>query len=710
MFQIARKAIIPPLRDPRAHAGDFNADGPRASKAPPRSRGFRAGILLTALTAIFATFPRVARSAENPRPASPEDVAVRQSVAALFSPEQRFPKSEGLDPEVAASVEFARVLAMDDPRAFVPAAEALLENPALAPGARLALTHHQRLLPMEQAQRLRAESRYNMAAEGANILLASPASLVQGGFAIISRTVLALGRLAGRTELTPRERKELAVLEYLLGRESRLTPEERSALSERLKALQERRRRDRAAETVERVAEALRHNRFAEADFHARRLRKLDPEAASRWSAEAEKERLAWRRRRGFALTLAPELDPKAHREELLAVATLDGPALRAFAQARPKDDPLRPYLLFEAAALMNRPGAAVGFAESLAASEENPFDGARLARELQRDAILYPQNVAQRQSDYYEERVNYYIIRGRYDLGEHAYIAAYGAVGGGAGLANLAIFHVVDVAFRWVGSFFFSPLPPEEAVDAWVQAAREPILNQQERAASLMAAAELRSWTGQHELALALVEKAAALDPVWKEELPGYRMAAAKALFQRAESSDPVEKRRAVWSAVVARYPETKSAARAREKLKELPPVLPPGTVSIEAAKLRSGGAWADLGRLLPADARLLDGNEANGEISRLEVSPKEGSARAELVDGSSLSFPPDWRLAQLLAGRAALEADALKRGTSFREQTKTQYLPLRVQGGAGAGGVDASAQLLQKPFRDRDAELYED
>jgi hypothetical protein len=222
------------------------------------------------------------------------------------------------------------------------------------------------------------------------------------------------------------------------------------------------------------------------------------------------------------------------------------------------------------------------------------------------------------------------------------------------------------------------------------------------------MSAAELRAGAGEAEAALLLAEGAARLDPALRDQLPAYREAAARDLFGRALPSDSVERRRSVWGAVAARYPETKSAAKASGQLKELPPPLPPDARAIPAERLRPGGLWADLGASLPVEPRLLDGKPHNGEIARLVASPARGLARAELEDGSTLELPPADRTVRKLAARAGIEADALALRASREELSRTQYLPLRLEGGVGSGGVDASPQLKRRPFHDRDARLY--
>jgi hypothetical protein len=766
MSQATRKKIMARFELPDPGAAKLARPSlERGHSARPRRAASKAAGLAGALAAWFVLTTPPARAAEErPRPAA-EDAAVRAVVAELFGdpvPARRLldapPSSEPgrgadknaekkngaataraggaparptLSPEFAAAAEFARAMAARNPAEFQRRADALLENEALPAAARESIAFHLDRLPSRLAGRLRSESRFNVAAEAVNALLSAPLAIIQGNGVAIGHAGLAIGRLFGRGSLTPRERKELLLLREESGAGWAGLPElERASALARLAALEERHRAERADFLEERAIESLRFHAYAEADFwaSARDAATNDPPssassakrqaergATARSAGEAtersDRARLAWRRGRGLSLTLAPDFDDaRGNRPLLLAIATRDSAELLDLANRSKRIEPSeRDYLHFLAAALRGRPDAAAPLAERLAAREDDARDRlAAFAREARRDATLFPLAEAERQRDYYEARVRHFALTGSRDLGEHGYLLAYGAIGGATGLTGIGVFYGLDSAIRWIATFWRAPLPPEEAVDAAVRAATSDALPPERRALAMLDAAELRAWAGEARQAHALATRAAAIDPSLEPRLEAFREEAALELFRQVEPRAPVERRRGTWRAVVARYPGTDAAAKAEEKLAALPPELPEGVVAIAGERLAPGGDWRALAGLLPIDPRLLDGDAANGEVARLLAREREETVAAELLDGATLPLPPDASLARLLVGRVRWEEESLRRAEGFHAMTRRQYLPLRVEGGIGGGGVDASPQLKTIPFREPDAHLY--
>src|SRR5690606_3098747 len=152
-------------------------------------------------------------------------------------------------------------------------------DPALGEPLRLSLERELDAVPVRQAARLRSEARYNAAAGGANALFSSAFGLAQGNPTVIARLGLALGRVFGRGAILPRERKELWMLRNLAPEDIRaLAPDERAALRERRDSLARRDREQTAADLAERVREALRHYKFAEARLFLEALEPLGAE------------------------------------------------------------------------------------------------------------------------------------------------------------------------------------------------------------------------------------------------------------------------------------------------------------------------------------------------------------------------------------------------------------------------------------------------
>lgn len=590
----------------------------------------------------------------------------------------------------------------------------------LALPERRALRVAQSRVAGESVEDLQAAGRHNRFASIFNAMAGLAVRLVQFDFSAITRVGLAVGRALGYGDLTPRERKELFVLErHALPSSSprdphRLSPEIEGQLERRRSALETRQQVAREGQLRRLADEATRQRRFEEARGWIARL----PEALQqplRERLEAAEARA--RRERSGGTRVAPDYAPLLPVERPLLHALLAGNAARVEAERR--------------AAVARRPQwagtlaarhvqAVVGLRARRPAMARQAFEGLPADHPLRHEVELFPELAAERAEQLRRAEVRYVIWRGQRRPADDAYIALYGAAGGPAGALGAGIVLGGNALIRAVASAFRSPVEPVDFSDAAMHAAASPMLSKEDRTMWRMRAMQAWSDAGMPERAMRLDGatrqwlELAAPDEALLAEL---REETARQFLRRASDTPPGPERRERLQAVGRLYPGTRAATIAAERLSDLDEEsgidAASGELRILADDLAPGGSYAKLAGLIPLAPELIPPVPRGAVgLQRLVITPARlpelPRAEAHLSDGRMLPLPVGERLAAMAFAHAEALRTEGRLEEGYQREFRRQILPIGVEGGIGGSGVDFTPRIREIPFRDRDAHLF--
>jgi len=407
-----------------------------------------------------------------------------------------------------------------------------------------------------------------------------------------------------------------------------------------------------------------------------------------------------------------PEAVAPAYYEMLLALVRAEPAAIRGGAQdlrESPADSALADearYAETVAADLEGRHEDALTDLRALA--DEPSSNMGRQARDLLRqpgtDRFA---GLRAAVKDHRWARVRYVLIgRGRKPIGTAQGLARAG-LRGLQGLQNLGLFNVFGVVGRSVQLWRGDPISNGPIIAGGEDLlAREPQSPHGAETHEILADAYARS--GEYERALFHLVRT----EVPEKRVERLRERAASRLLRVARDGDfgPLARRRAL-DLVVAHYPETKSADKARGMLDKL---SPPELVQLPAAILRTDRTLAPRLGLPP---EWLDGRSANGELADGEVRLVDGGrlfASVDMAEGrteQSLSLDSE-ELAVFVATAsetqyltAARDASSDHGGAPFE-----RFVPFFVEGSLGASGISVVPGLKPSSVQSDQRELYDE
>lgn len=381
-----------------------------------------------------------------------------------------------------------------------------------------------------------------------------------------------------------------------------------------------------------------------------------------------------------------------------------DGAAVAALAEG---NTALRPAAAYALAALDERAGrhdAALARVKAVAgrpadpgaaAGAGQPF-GAAAAAELAATDSFDPAAAYDRAKADFERRRTRYVMTGRRNADETAYAAADAAAGG---IGALPALFFTDALVRGVSGRFRNAVDADELLDAgarWTR--RRP---GDPRAAEVRATARALmpadDGTGPAAGGQRALEAAAANDPARAVKDGETR---AETLLKRAKATEDPGARRTRLDALLKDLPDTAAAPKARAELAKLPPTAGAGCLSLPRAVLSRDTALA---ASLGIDPAWIDGSRSNGELSAegvvIDAAGLRMAYRMKDAAAFQMADVPAARRVELLAASRRL-VDSAVQSKAGAEALRNRVIPLGVQGGAGAAGVELSPTL--QPYQD--------
>jgi len=500
--------------------------------------------------------------------------------------------------------------------------------------------------PETLARRLDREARYNRFVGVLNAIASAPIGLVQGNAGAAVRVGLTTGRwIAGVGPISTTERRER------IARHQAALMHVEMDDAERRQTLDTSHREAELSALQHQVREARVRGYWDEAQWLARQVMRRDKELGAELLAEVHEGAGLMRRRRGLGLAWKN-----------------DGAAL---SRAR-------------VAAMWSKP-----------LGSDAPFSSAEFTEEAFRDWLI--------------QRA----WRAPMSLDREGWSTVYGVSGGPMGAANTAAALGVDRVIKSVTARFTSEVPADGPVAAWVAASRQPGLSNVQRADALLRAASMRAFGHQDREAWELAQAALALDPSRTEQAEVYRAAAASDVLQRAKEltredaltipRPPEERQRmqaALYDGIVRDFPGTDAAQTSAERRATLGDLPPPGW-------WRAPLASSNLPIAIRVGPAYRDGVASNDEVEFIDVEVATGRAAIRTLDNKVIPLALNSSERDELAAWA--RRDRERAYLSWRDDRMApQWLPLRLEGGVGTGGVDAAPQLKRRTLRDPDAHLY--
>jgi len=304
--------------------------------------------------------------------------------------------------------------------------------------------------------------------------------------------------------------------------------------------------------------------------------------------------------------------------------------------------------------------------------------------------------------------RQTHYVLTGERTTRQNVELLSQVATPSAPQLGASAAFFVTDVLLRSVLMSFGNPVSPEDILAAGEQMLADPRngLSPEEQADVRVELGVLYQKLRRYEDAAAAYRKARILSPELDQQLAER---AADEQLRRILETEDVNRQVLLLERLIATYPKTDVATRAREQLARL---RKESKVDFEIPHdwlAEDPVHWMKLGVRIPYE--LMDGARGNGEVDDRGLvfwRDVPTSATYVLLDGRKgyVNLTPN-RRAILQAAAAAWvdEKSALEEG---KITLSTRRLPFEVRGSAGSQGLIVFPTLRHAPLTDEDKQMF--
>lgn len=488
---------------------------------------------------------------------------------------------------------------------------------------------------------------------------------------------------------------------------------ERSEVEELLRQLSEKLRRQRVEQDVLAGQAALEAGDFRAALFHLETATLLDSShTQARELFEKAKQALAESEEAASNFVsvsdwenMLPSEDQRVLEEACRALVT--GQAEVLF-RAAGKETPLRDSVQYALAALEEQHGNhehALGILKELAAAPQSA-PGVRAAAALLDTPGYNLDKAFDDALTQLREEQKRFIVTGKRSTEDNIYAASSGAVQSvGSSPATVPALFVTDMLVRSVAEHFRTQLAIDAVVDVGATYLRR--YPGSPRATEIAAQlSELASKSGDTARAREYLVLAGREDP---SKMAKIRENEARRLFESAQQADNLLARKRLLERIVTEFSETKIARTASQQLQKIPPNIGEGTILLTRKMLTEDHALVSALGLAP---ELVDGNKRNGELAdegvALAPDASRYSYRLAKADTFEIrSVPKNQRPSVRVRALALHSAFVFK--ASGKETLQRQVLPLQIEGGAGAGGIEVAPKILPYPDSKKDARLFE-
>ncbi len=563
-----------------------------------------------------------------------------------------------------------------------------------------------------ELNQLKGENRYNRFTRVFNRASASLSKLAlfqpQDAVQLLLDTAYSMRKARSTSE---RERRIIFLARRFL--EEYPEAPERPEVEELLRQLTEKRRRDRVEQEIAVGQAALQAQNFRAAIFHLETAALLETtnskavkllEETRLAQQQSEEEMFAavgvsdWERHLSFE-------DQRLLEQAVRALCAKDEATLR---QLEAQSGPLFDSVVYARAALVEQSGnheEALKLLRAVAESRSETPGGRAAAALLDTPSYnldsAYDKAVAQLR----EERKKF-IVTGKRTTDDTMYAVGSATVQSiGQSAATVPALFVTDMLVRGVAEQFRTQVEIDSVVDAGAAYIRRyPGSPRSKEIAKQIA--DLSSKSADPTRARAYLMLAGEDDPA---RLAKTRENEARQLYASASQAGDLLTRKRTLEQLVTGYPETKIAQTARKELDKLQPTLGPGSIVLTRKMLAED---KELATALGLASEWLDGNKRNGELAEEGVAftPDLSRFAYRLADEEQYTIrntPKTKR--QWLKARATALHNTFTFKASGKEALHRRILPLEIEGGAGASGVEVAPKIIPYPEPKKDSRLFQ-
>ncbi|MGC8840379.1 MAG: hypothetical protein ACP5QZ_02850 [Candidatus Sumerlaeaceae bacterium] len=303
------------------------------------------------------------------------------------------------------------------------------------------------------------------------------------------------------------------------------------------------------------------------------------------------------------------------------------------------------------------------------------------------------------------EERKKF-IVTGKRKTDDTLYAAGSAAVQSiGQSPATVPALFVTDMLVRGVAEHFHTVVAIDSVVDAGAAYIRR-YPGSPRSAEIAKEIADLSSKSGDPVRTRTYLQMAGDEDPA---RLAKVRENEARQLYASAAQAADLVTRKRLLEQLLAEYPEVKVAKTARKELDKLHPTLAAGSIVLSPKMLAED---KELVAALGLHPEWVDGNKRNGELAQegIAFAPDLSHFSYRLADQKAFEIrevPKAQR--QWLEARAIALYHTFTFKASGKEALHRRFLPLEVEGGAGASGVEIAPKMIPYPEPKKDSRLFE-
>lgn len=294
------------------------------------------------------------------------------------------------------------------------------------------------------------------------------------------------------------------------------------------------------------------------------------------------------------------------------------------------------------------------------------------------------------------------FILSGKRSTEDTAYALGSATVQNiGGQLANVPALFFTDMLVRGVAEQFRTQVAIDGVVDAGAAYIRR-FPGSPRSVEIAREISDLSSKAGDPERTRAYLELAGDEDP---EKLAKIRDEEARRLYASAAEAQDLVTRKRFLAQIVREYPESTIAATARRELGKIAPLVEPGSIVLPRDMLTRDRGFVEA---LNLPHEWIDGNHRNGELAPEGIAfDAKGERFAYKLLGQD-----DFEIRKLgaasrdkiLARARALQQTAIGRAKG-QAMSRRRILPLAIEGGAGASGVELAPKLVPFPEPKQDS-----
>jgi tetratricopeptide (TPR) repeat protein len=275
--------------------------------------------------------------------------------------------------------------------------------------------------------------------------------------------------------------------------------------------------------------------------------------------------------------------------------------------------------------------------------------------------------------------------------------------------LGAVGAFLVTDVLVRSVIVSVANPVSPADMLEAGEQVLADPRspLTTEEKSEMRVELGVLYRRLRRHEDAAAAYRQAGVLSPELRRELDEE---AADELFRRIREQETVANQVLLLERLIAKYPETPTAARARDHLGMLRTESKIDFAIPHSWLAEDPGHWVGLGAAVPR--KLIDGRRRNGELNERGLvfwRDVWTSATFVCADGETTGYvnltPQRKEVLRAAAEMWVDEKMALEEGEYALAASR---LPFEIRGSAGSAGLLVFPTLRHVPLTEEEKRLF--